>query len=208
VNSNQLDRDPHAEAESLLPWYATGQLDATDRAVVEAHLSSCAHCQRQLQAERRLIDQFQSFAPVDSGWERLRQRIEMPALKRHPGIRQTALEAWHILTRPAVAALATAQVAFVALAATLLPSVTPAYVALGDKPAAQPANVIIMFRPEATVADMRDALKNSGASLVGGPTAADAYLLRVPEKDRPAAIAKLSDDDDVMMAQPIDGAAR
>ena len=52
--------DSHREAEELLPWYATGQLDADDRALVEAHLSSCAHCQRQLQAERRMIDEFVS----------------------------------------------------------------------------------------------------------------------------------------------------
>ncbi|HEY1143268.1 MAG TPA: zf-HC2 domain-containing protein [Sphingomicrobium sp.] len=209
MNPNQIDNGAHREAEALLPWYATGQLDPEDRVIVETHLSSCAHCQRQLQAERRLIDQFQSAAPVDPGWERLRQRIAVPSPKQRRGVRETAAEVWHILTRPAVAALATAQVAFVALAATLLPSTTPAYVALGDKPAAAPAaNIIIMFRPEATVADMRDALKASGASMVDGPTAADAYLLRVADRDRSAALVKLGADDDVMMAQPIDGPAR
>ena len=210
VDPTQIDRDPHGEAESLLPWYATGQLDTDDRAIVEAHLSSCAHCQRQLQVERKLIEQFQTLAPVDSGWERLRQRIQTPAPRRRAGLRETVVEAWHILTRPAVAALATAQVAFVALAAALLPSMTaPAYVALGDRPAAAPqANIIVMFRPEVTVADMRDTLKASDASLVGGPTAADAYLLRVPDNERPAVLDKLASNDDVMMAQPIDGAAR
>lgn len=204
--------DSHREAEELLPWYATGQLDADDRALVEAHLSSCAHCQRQLQAERRMIDEFVSSAPeVDSGWARLRGRIDAPEPVRRRPLRQTLGEMWHILTRPAVAALATVQVALVAVAAMVIPSLSaPAYVALGEPPSAttSSANIIVMFRPEATEADMRDILKASGASLVGGPTAADAWLLHVPAKQRPDALAKLDATDDVMMAEPIDGVAQ
>ena len=36
---------PHDEAEELLPWYATGQLEAVQRERVEAHLAECADCQ-------------------------------------------------------------------------------------------------------------------------------------------------------------------
>ena len=61
-------RDPHEQAEELLPWYATGQLDDADRSIVEAHLAACARCQRQLAGERRMVDRFQSFSPeADSG---------------------------------------------------------------------------------------------------------------------------------------------
>jgi hypothetical protein len=42
--------------------------------------------------------------------------------------------------------------------------------------------------------------------MVGGPTPADAYLLRVPPQRRAAALASLQADDDVQMAQPIDEA--
>jgi len=205
-------RDSHEQAEELLPWYATGQLDDADRSIVEAHLSACARCQRQLAGERRMVEQFKSFSPeVDSGWARMRQRIEAPQPKRRSGIGQTASEIWQLLTRPAVAALATAQVALLAIAAAIAPSMTsaPAYVALGDKAQPSPgANMIILFRPETTEADMRLALKSSGASLVGGPTDADAYLLHVSPEQRPSALARLHDDDDVLMAEPIDGAAR
>jgi anti-sigma factor RsiW len=48
--------EPHDQAEELLPWYVTGQLDADDRALVEQHLSSCPHCRRQLAVERRMVD--------------------------------------------------------------------------------------------------------------------------------------------------------
>ena len=69
--------DAHEQAEELLPWYATGQLNDSDRALVERHLTACAECQKQLRFEQRMIEEFQGFAPeVDSGWARLRARIE------------------------------------------------------------------------------------------------------------------------------------
>ena len=55
-NPNLTERPPHDEAEELIPWYATGQLDATDRARVERHLYACASCREQLKVERQLID--------------------------------------------------------------------------------------------------------------------------------------------------------
>ena len=202
-------RESHDEAEELLPWYATGQLDPSDRSLVEAHLLDCRECQRQLGVERRMAEQFQAFTPqVDSGWTRLRQRLEAPAVPRRRPIAEAAAEFWQILTRPAVAALATAQVAFVALAATILPSMTsPAYQALGSAPAPAEANVIVMFRADATEFDIRGALNASGASLVGGPTPANAYLLHVPATTRATALASLREDDEVTLAEPIDGVA-
>ena len=196
----------HDEAEELLPWYATGQLDAADRSLVEKHLASCARGQRQLHAEHILIEGFQTLAPeIDSGWARLRGRIEAQQLKRPP-IRQLAGEFWQAFTRPVVATLATAQVAFVAVAAMFLQWFSqPAYVALGSAPVAASANVIVMFRPEAREAELRAALETSGASLVGGPTDADAYLIHVPARSRPAALQKLQHDSNVTLAQPIDG---
>src|SRR5438477_4021435 len=76
---NLTEREPHSEAEELLPWYASGQLDEADRATVDAHLSSCAYCRQQLALERQLINEFQALTPeVESGWARLRNRIEAP----------------------------------------------------------------------------------------------------------------------------------
>ena len=200
--------EPHDQAETLLPWYATGQLDAADRALVETHLASCARCQRQLAAERALIHEFQSLTPeIETGWAQLRGRIVAQPRSR-PRLGAGLAEFWELLKRPAVAALATAQVAFVALGATILQwSSQPTYVALGSAPVAGSANVIVMFRPEARESDLRGALATSGAALVGGPTEADAYLLHVPVNARPAALEKLRKDSNVTLAQPIDGPA-
>ena len=152
-----------------------------------------------------------SITAAPSGWARMRQRIEAREAKGPSWIARTAADAWQILKRPAVAALATAQLGILAIAAAIAPSLgsAPAYVALGDRAQpAQSANVIILFRPEATEAGMRSALRQSGASLVGGPTDADAYLLSVPAAQRPAALAKLRADSEVAMAEPIDGVAQ
>ena len=197
---------PHDEAEELLPWYATGQLDAADRARVERHLLSCGDCREQLAVERRLIDEFQAMAPeVESGWVRLRGRIDTPVqVARAP--KQPFAELWAFLTRPAVAAIAVAQLAFVVIAGGALLSLSrPAYHVLGSAPVPADANVIVIFDADMTEGEMRGALGAAGASIVGGPTSADAYLLHVAPAERQNSLARLQADANVQLAQPIDG---
>ena len=201
-----MPSDPHDLAEELIPWYATGRLDAADRTLVEAHLATCARCQRQLAGEQMLIDQFQAMSPeIDSGWAQLRGQIE--ARPARPSAHETLTDFWNLLKRPVVAALATAQVAFVAAAAMLFQWISqPTYVALGAGQAAASANIIVMFRPDAHEADLRGAIAGSGGTLVGGPTEADAYLIHVPAKARSGAVEKLQRNANVTLAQPIDAA--
>jgi anti-sigma-K factor RskA len=197
---------PHDEAEELLPWYATGQLDAADRALVERHLLSCGNCREQLAVERRLIDEFQAMAPeVESGWARLRGRIDTPVqVARAPKLPFAQL--WAFLTRPAVAAIAVAQLAFVVIAGGALLSLSrPAYHVLGSAPVPADANVIVIFDADTTEGEMRGALGAVGASIVGGPTSADAYLLHVAPAGRQNSLARLQADANVQLAQPIDG---
>jgi anti-sigma factor RsiW len=198
--------DAHSETEALLPWYATGELDGSDRARVEQHLALCAHCQRQLAIERRVAEEVQAFLPeVDTGWLRLRERIAVPDAPRPNRIRRTAAEIGALLRRPAIAVLAAAQIAMLLLAVAIAPTLSrPEYQALGSAGPAPAANVIVMFRPDASEREIRAALRTSGASLVGGPTSADAYLLSVPADGRASALAKLRADKDVTMAEPID----
>jgi anti-sigma factor RsiW len=201
-----MAKTAHDQAEELLPWYATGKLEPADRALVEEHLASCARCQRQLANERVLVDQFHALSPeIDSGWARLRARIESrPQTRFSTG--ETLREFWRALSRPVVAAFAGVQLAFVALAALLFQWISqPTYVALGSAPVAASANIIVMFRPDAREAELRGAIQSTGATLVGGPTDADAYLLHVRPNARAEAIEKLQRDSHVTLAQPIDG---
>jgi hypothetical protein len=202
-----VDR-PHHQAEELLPWYAAGQLNAAERLVVEEHLSSCANCRGQLTIERRLIQEFRSLEPqIEAGWARLRDRIE-PSRRHRKGRPRFAAPIW--IRHPAIAALAAAQFAFMVLGAGLLLWLSrPTYHTLGSpSPAPTAADVIVMFRADATMEDIKSTLRSANASIVDGPTAADAYLLRVPQSQRNAALARLRADDDVQMAEPIDGAPR
>lgn len=204
---------PHHDAEELLPWYATGQLEGDELALVQEHLSSCAHCRRQLAFERRMIEEFAELTPeVDNGWARLRGRLE-PA--RTPPRRESwtdrigreAAAVWRAFTRPAIAAIATVQLAFVGAAAVLLYSLSqPSYQALGSASPPQSANVIAMFSPDTTQSELNRLLRTNEAALVGGPTPTDAYLLRVPASERPTVLARLHADRHVLLAQPIDGA--
>src|SRR5436305_2353215 len=204
-----LNRNPHNQAEELLPWYATGQLEEEDRVRLEDHLTSCSDCREQLTLERRIVQEFRSSDPeIDAGWMRLRSRIEAE-LERPRQEPHAAGGVWKIFRQPAVAALAAAQVGFLVLSAGILLSLSrPAYHALGSAPAPSAANVIVIFRADATEEDIRDALKASGASIVGGPTSADAYLLRVSANQRSQALNKLRSDDNVQMAEPIDGSVQ
>ena len=213
ADPNLSEPSAHGEAEELLPWYATGQLDDADRARVDAHLSSCAYCRQQLALERRLIDEFQAMSPeLESGWERLKARIAAPAaapmLPSRPKWRAPNVFAqmWGTLSRPAIATVAVAQLAFVIVAGSVLLSLSrPSYRALGSAPPPLSANMIAMFRSDATIEDVRKSLSSAGASIVDGPTSADAYLLHVAPQRRPAALARLQSDSNVQMAEPIDG---
>ena len=196
----------HDDTEELLPWYVTGQLQADERALVEQHLSACAHCRRQLELERRMIHAYGAMSPdIDSGWARLRRAIERRHGWRHT-VGRSLSAAWRMISRPAVIAIGVAQLLFVIVSASILLSLArPSYHALGSAAAPPSANVIAMFRADTTEAQLRHVLRTSGASLAGGPTSADAYLLQVPARSREAALARLRADPQVLMAQPIDG---
>jgi len=203
---------PHDEAEELLPWYATGRLEAVQRERVEAHLAKCADCQAQLATERRLIEQFRAFSPeVESGWNRLAGKLaqERPKpIPRRTSFKDFADGIWAIFNQPAVAALATAQLAFLVLASgTLLWLSQPTCRTLGSGSAPASANVIVMFRADSTDRQVRSALGTANASIVGGPTSSGAYLVHVELRRRQLALAKLQASRDVQLAQPIDGAS-
>lgn len=219
IDPIQSETAPHHDAEELLPWYAIGQLEGAELELVEEHLSGCAQCRRQLAFEQRMIDEFAVLTPeVDSGWARLKQRLDAPAAPVRQASRpreswrdkaaRDAAAVWQIFTRPAVAAVAFAQLAILVVAGSVLFSLSqPSYRTLASAPPPQSANVLAMFRADTTETELRQLLRSNGASLVGGPTPTDAYLLRVPVASREAAIARLRSDRHVLMAQPIDGAA-
>src|ERR1700722_9458729 len=66
----------HLETQSLLPWYVSRRLDASDCARVEAHLVECPECRADLAAERRLMAEWATMPiETEASWLRLRERV-------------------------------------------------------------------------------------------------------------------------------------
>jgi len=209
----RFDLDRHREAQALLPWYLTGQLDDGERALVEAHLRDCAECQAEQILERRLADAVAQLPfESDHSWSELSRRIRAQGEPRGllAGARR-ALTApgwtgWAVAAQLVLVATGLALVLPVASAPGLgVPAAgPPTYHALGAARPRPTGDVIVIFRPDAKAADLSRALRDSGARLVDGPTAADAYVLEAPLADRAAAIRRLRADAAVSLAEPLD----
>lgn len=218
----ELFKDPHRSTQELLPWYVTGKLDAEDRAKVDTHLAGCAACRDELAAEHTLAA-LVADVPIaaDNGWDELRRSLsstsELPRRSRQQrtfGGRQFALPGkfgWLIAGQAAVAMLA---VAALLSPGGLVPYGAPVnvpdadrqatYRTLGSPDDKRVGNAIVIFRPDASEAAIRQMLNDGHARLVDGPTEAGAYVLQIAPSERDASIAALGLKPDVVLAQPLD----
>lgn len=203
-----LRDDPHQQALALLPWRATGALDADERALVDAHLDECPECRRELEREQALARAVRGLPARDEG---ARQAILLDAEHPSPLLRQNGGAVLRGLLRRRVsvglAFAAQAAMLVVAVAAVLAWSSAsrPRYQALESPRAASAGNVVVIFTPNASERELRAALVASGARIVDGPTASDAYVLRVPPPERDVALARLRNNARVVLAEPLDG---
>jgi predicted anti-sigma-YlaC factor YlaD len=197
-----MDSDEHRKAQDLLPWYVTGRLDPVEQARLRAHIEACTECQADIRAEERLEAEVARLPlEVERGWAQMRERL---AAEATPARRMA-------LPRPAASWLGWGVAAALAVmvGVSWLPQAPASgYHVLGEAPAAAAAgNIVVVFLPDTTERQMREALKASGARLTDGPTAANGYLLRVPAAQRPAALATLRAQRIVAVAEPIDSGA-
>jgi anti-sigma factor RsiW len=197
-----LDSDAHGAAQALLPWYVNGTLDAAEHAAVDAHLGDCARCRADLELQRLVRATPVASPPgdVDRGWLALRRRLEAEAAPKPPIASPVRRPAPRWLM-PALALQAAFGV--VLAAAWLAPPRVGDYRTLGAAPAA-PANALVVFRADATEAEIRAALRAVDARIVGGPTVTDAYLLRLPASGA-ASLSRLRGERSVARAESLDG---
>ena len=196
MNVVPLDTDEHHAVQALLPWYATHRLDGDDVTLVEAHLANCPRCRTELDLERVL----QTVQPlsdqrgaVEHGLAKMRELIRSGPQRARPA----PWLRWVLGGQFAVIALLTAVL--------VLPRGSiVVYRALGTPSAAAAANAVVMFKPGATEQEMRAALRSSGARLVDGPTASNAYLLSLPSQGHAAAITLLRAQPAVSLAESLD----
>ncbi len=199
-NIIKLPRDPHEETRLLLPWYLTGKLPADERERVGAHLAGCAACRAELEDEQKLGRAI-SELPIGAelGWAKLQSQLDEPRRAWAVGASLRRGAPW--IGWAAAAALA---------AFAFLPTAQqkPAlYHALSAAPAAPTGDVIAIFKPAATEAQISDVLIASGARIVDGPNGADAYVLATSPAGRDRALAVLRARPTVLMAEPIDSGA-
>jgi anti-sigma factor RsiW len=213
-----LEPDPHVAVQRLLPWYLTGRLDTDEHDAVETHLAQCPECRAELETER----QWQLLQPgqgaqvdVEDGWARMRARLggdvaPPPAVRpAMPPRRRGGLPpVWQRLPARAWAAPAMLSVALVvAIGWTLRPlPVVGDYHAL-SAPVEAGATAVVRFRPDATEAQIRHGLKDSGARLVDGPTVSDAYVVRLPREHYAAALDKLRKQPGVALVEALESAS-
>jgi hypothetical protein len=201
----RLDSDEHRAVQALLPWYANATLDEAERARVDAHLGECARCQADVEFQRHLRASPVASPPadVDRGWVALRARLDAPPA----GARLPPPRAGWLTLRwlPLALGLQAAFVLVLATAWLALPRQAE-YRTLGAGPGAPGANALVVFRPDATEAEIRAALRAGDARLVGGPTVTDAYLLRIPDLGA-ASLTRLRAQPAVARVESLEGEA-
>lgn len=210
-----LTGDSHRQVQNLLPWFVNGSLDEDEAAAVEAHLAECDECRADLESEFALGREVSvASLDVDQGWAAMRARIEggdgvlaapplpdnVVSIRRKPFLRSPIAIGWAIAAQAAVLALVVGGIELTRSEPTHV------YHALGSAPVPATGNVIVIFRPDATEQAMRAAFTRTGASLVGGPTPSDAYVLHIDIARRDNALAVLRGDRNVVLAEPIDSA--
>jgi len=225
----RLEPDPHVAVQRLLPWYLTGRLETAEHDIVETHLAQCPECRAELETER----QWQLLHPghgaqvdVEEGWARMRARLSgdapvtapaplitpMPLPEPAPPRHRWLPPAWRAAPRrlPARAWAAPALLS-AGLAAAIVVTLRPAapagqYIGLAA-PAEAGATAVVRFKPDATEAQIRHGLKDSGARLVDGPTVSDAYVVRLPREHYAAALDKLRKEPGVALVEALESAS-
>ena len=216
----RLGGDEHDMVQLLLPWYDGGHLDAAEVKRVAAHLSGCARCHADLAWQRKLravaadvpalTGANGSSADVDRGWAALRGQLDAnaaagrgrPVASKPP---RTPPEApsWWGGWRWLMALQSTVIVGLAALVIVMLPR-DDAYRALGSPSRAGDASIVVVFRPEASELQIRQALRDSDVRLVDGPTVTGAYLLSAAPVRHAAAIEQLRRHSAVLRVESLD----
>lgn len=198
-----LHGDPHEQTQTLLPWYANGNLDPTESAIVDAHLASCAECRAELKTERALAAQVASLTmDMEHGWATMVDKLDAPSPRPAPVefLRRRVAVGWLVAGQIASAA-ALLLGFYVALPRE---PVSHTYRALGAQPTTEPGNMLVIFQPDVSEREMRAALLQTDSRLVDGPNTSGAYVLRVAPASRRDVLRQLRGMPQILLAEPVD----
>ena len=192
----------HAEVDRLLPWWVNGTLAGPERMQVEQHLAGCMPCRREAAWLRMLQDGYPDDTPAAGGaphaMRRLRRRLAARGMPAHA----PSAASWRRRSRKLAWLAAVQAVLILGLGAALLRDRQPAYHTLGAAPG-KTALLVVGFDPRISEARLRALLRAHDARIVGGPTAAGAYLLRVPDERADAVRKALHDSGEVTLVESL-----
>lgn len=187
----ELDASVHQKVQKLLPWAVLGKLSEAEQAQVAEHAVICAHCREDLEWQCKL----QSVQPEAGAAPDLEGALARlaPRLDARPG--RGGARGWMRW------ALAAQLVVIAALGGQLLRQ--PAQYRLLGAAASADANMIVVFKPDTSEGQLRAILRAGGARIVDGPTAANAWLLKVPPGSLASSVSAMRAQAQVQLAEPL-----
>lgn len=186
----ELEASSHQKVQKLLPWAVLGKLHEGEQKLVEEHCAVCAQCRDDLAWQHKLQG-VQPAASATPDMEAALARL-MPQLEPRPAARAGNWMRW---------ALA-AQLLVIAGLSFKLAAPGDEFRLLGAQATAG-ANLLVVFRPEISEGKLRALLRTHGAQVVGGPTEANAWMLKVEPPRLTAALAAMRADGAVELAEPL-----
>lgn len=200
------DDPDHREAFELLPWLASGALDAEERARVERHVAECIACKRELAALKDLqeaIRNEESDVECRRGLGRMMERIDHAESGTMPWMRRVA----HSLPGRLPAAVLLASWALVAvLAVQLFRQEEPHTFRVLSAPtqaAPDTPGLVVVFAADQPERHIRELLLRIDARITDGPGPEGAYVLALNRGDLPSALVQLRADRGVVFAEPM-----
>lgn len=183
----ELETSVHQKVQKLLSF--DGRLSSAEQDLVDRHLETCAQCreERDWEAKVRAIPPEAGATPdMDAALARL-----LPQLGNRPR-RAANWMAW---------ALA-AQLLVIAGLGVVLVQQEDNYRLLGASAPVE-ANLVVMFREGTSERQVQAALRAQDARVVGGPTDANAWLVRAPARNIEQVAAQLRADPSIELAEPL-----
>ncbi|MCZ6855688.1 MAG: zf-HC2 domain-containing protein [Gammaproteobacteria bacterium] len=164
----------HQTIVELIPWYINGSLNEAETDYVSKHVTECASCAAEIEAElqlaRSMADQPSGFDRLEAAeqrsFETLARRIKGTEQHRSPirlAIAAGALVA--VVITAFVAGRYTQEVSFEAMTS----------VTADSRPVLQ-----LIFHPGVSERDLRLLIVDSGGALLGGPSSKGVYRLALP----------------------------
>jgi anti-sigma-K factor RskA len=204
----QLDPAGHKVADVLLPWFVNGTLDGDERAFVERHLEQCVRCQREVEWLRELhlaCIAAETDPGASNAARKLRRRLMEP---RDRDNAVAVLKRLWGRVRPWSHVIAATELVLIVVIGMwlLLPGDSSTlYRTLGaqDARATAAGNLVVVFDPATTEAELRRMLRESGARIVDGPTQSNAYILDVPAPRQDQALKALRAERAAVLVEPL-----